>query len=399
MKPNNNRILFLFFTAVALFSACTKMDDYRDKFTDGREKLYTGKADSVKVFPGKNRVLLQWLYIADPKVSNAKVYWNNRRDSTAVVVKRTTGVDTIKLYINNLVEGNYNFEIISYDADGNASVTVMRSAEVFGDTYQAGLLNRLVKTAEIKSGNAEISWYSADQEALFTELRYTNNAGAQIKRIINAISDTSLLADYKTGSRFEYRTLYLPDSASIDTFYTAWQQKGVTADITSLYLKNAGFPFNAAVMANGRFGTLADWTTNAAAKNISGQGGFDNYPGYGTLAFEYWGTPAINNGKIYQTVTLPAGKYKLQASVESIAYDLPATYLVAAAGTTIPDAAAYEQSLGFGKFTNGSLNNKTLDANFTLTAETVVSMGVVANMVSGNQNLRVKGIKLYSIAD
>ncbi|WP_282456555.1 DUF5013 domain-containing protein [Chitinophaga sedimenti] len=108
------------------------------------------------------------------------------------------------------------------------------------------------------------------------------------------------------------------------------------------------------------------------------------------LAFEYWGTPAINNGKIYQTVTLPAGKYKLQASVESIAYDLPATYLVAAAGTTIPDAAAYEQSLGFGKFTNGSLNNKTLDANFTLTAETVVSMGVVANMVSGNQNLRVK---------
>jgi hypothetical protein len=193
--------------------------------------------------------------------------------------------------------------------------------------------------------------------------------------------------------------LYLPDSLAIDTFYTAWQQKGITADVTSIYLKNAGFPFIAAVMANGRFGTLADWTTNSAAKNISGQGGFDNYPGYGTLAFEYWGTPAINNGMIYQTVTLPAGKYKLQATIQSITYDLPATYLLAVAGTGLPDAINYSQSLGFAKFTNSSLNGKTLDADFTVSAQMDVSLGVVSNMVSGNLNIRINGIKLFSIGD
>ena len=382
-----------------LGAACSKMDDYREKFTDGRERLYTGKADSVKVFPGKNRVLLQWLYVADPKVKKAKVFWNNRRDSSSVDIKRTSGVDTIRLMISNLPEGSYNFEIVSYDADGNPSVTVTRGGVVFGESYQATLLNRLIKKAEIKPGYAEITWYNADQYMFVTELKYTNQNNDIITSRILPGMDTAKLWAYKAGTKFEYRTLYLPDSLCIDTFYTAWQQKGVTADITNQYLKNGGFPFVAAVMANSRFGTLADWITNSAAKNINGEGGYDNYPGYGTLGFEYWGTPAINNGKIYQTVSLPAGKYKLQATIHEIANTLPATYLVAAAGSDLPDAVNYSQSLGFAKFTNNSLNNKTLDADFTLSAQTDVSLGVVANMVSGNQNLRVKGIKLFSIGD
>jgi hypothetical protein len=382
-----------------LGTACSKMNDYRKDFTDGRERIYTGKADSVKVFPGKNRVLLQWLYVADPKVKRAKVFWNNRRDSTAVDITRTSGVDTIRLIINNLPEGSYNFEIVSYDADANPSVTVTRGGVVFGESYQAALLNRLIKKAEIKSGYAEITWYNADQYVLATELKYINTADEIIISRILPGMDTTQLAAYKAGTKFEYRTLYLPDSLSIDTFYTAWQQKGVTADITSQYLKNAGFPFVAAVMANSRFGTLADWITNNAAKNINGQGGYDNYPGYGTLGFEYWSTPAINNGKIHQEVILPAGKYKLQATVQEIANSLPETYLLAVAGSGLPDAVNYSQSLGYAKFTNNSLNNKTLDADFTLNTQMTVSLGVVANMVSGNQNLRVKGIKLFSIGD
>lgn len=387
-------VLFFLFLA-----ACSKMDDYREKFTDGHERLYTGKADSVKVFPGKNRVLLKWLYVADPKVKKAKVFWNNRHDSSSIDVVRTSGVDTIKFMINNLAEGNYNFEIISYDADGNASVTVNKPGVVFGESYQAALLNRLVKKAEMKTGYAEVTWYSADQEALITEVKYQNLAGNIITKSVLPGMDTLKLEAYQSGTKFEFRTLYLPDSSAIDTFYTTWQQKGITADVTSIYLKNAGFPFVAAVMANGRFGTLADWTTNSAAKNISGQGGFDNNPGYGTLAFEYWGTPPINNGKIYQTVNLPAGKYRLQATVQDIAYDLPASYLVAIAGSDLPDAVNYSQSLGFAKFTNNSLNNKTLDADFTVGTQMNVSLGVVSHMVSGNLNLRVKGIKLFSIGD
>jgi hypothetical protein len=270
---------------------------------------------------------------------------------------------------------------------------------VFGESYQAALLNRLVKKSETKTGYAEVTWYSADQETLLTEVKYRNLAGVTIIKTVLPGMDTTKLESYLSGTKFEFRTLYLPDSLAIDTFYTAWQQKGITADVTSIYLKNAGFPFVAAVMANGRFGTLADWTTNSAAKNINGEGGFDNYPGYGTLAFEYWGTPAINNGKIYQTVTLPAGKYKLQATVQSITYDLPATYLLAVAGTGLPDAVNYSQNLGFAKFTNSSLNGKTLDADFTVSTQMDVSLGVVSHMVSGNLNIRINGIKLFSIGD
>lgn len=394
-----NKYMIWLLLLCATMAACSKMDDYREKFTDGREKIYTGKADSVKVYPGKNRLLLKWLYIADPKVKRAVVYWNNRHDSTLINVTRTAGVDTVKLIINNLAEGNYNFEIISYDADNNPSVTVTAAGAVFGDSYKAGLLNRLIRSAEAKTGYAEVLWYNADQQALYTEVKYQATSGATVIRKVLPAMDSVQLSQYMAGTKLEYRTLYIPDSASIDTFYTSWQQKGITAEVTGMYLKNAGFPFTAAAMSNGRFGTLAEWTTNDAAKNIGGNGGFDNYPGYGTMGFEYWGTPAIVNGKVYQTVTLPAGKYKLQATIQDIAFELPAAYLVAATGSGLPDAAGYATALGYAKFTNSSLNNKTIDADFVINNSMQVSLGVVVNMSSGTQNLRIKGIKLFSIGD
>ena len=393
------KIFYTFLVVATALAACTKMDAYREDFTDGKEILYTGKADSVKLFPGRNRVMLQWIHAADPKVVSAKVYWNNRSDSTVTTIKRTAGVDTVQLMINSLPEGNYNFEIFTFDADNNRSVVVQKSGTVYGDTYQQTLLNRLVKSTDMKAGYAEVQWYRADQDALFTEVNFQNASGAQQSVRVLPTEDMTKLADYKAGTRFSFRTAFRPDSLALDTFYTTADFKGVTAEVTATYLKNAGFPFRAASMANGRFGTLADWTTNAAAKNISGHGGFDNYPGYGTMAFEYWGTPAINNGKIFQTVTLPAGKYSVQLTVESIAYPLPATYLVAAEGNDLPDAANYATALGFAKITDGSLNNKTIEAGFTLAAEKTVSIGVVAHMVTGTQNLRIKGFKLLSIAE
>jgi len=81
-------------------------------------------------------------------------------------------------------------------------------------------------------------------------------------------------------------------------------------EVTDQYLKNYKQPFNVTsyfpVPTDKRRGILSDWT----ASNNDVQ--FTMYDGWGDRLFmcaENWGGPNLLNGSIYQTFTLPAGKY------------------------------------------------------------------------------------------
>ncbi|WP_262510962.1 DUF4998 domain-containing protein [Niabella yanshanensis] len=375
-------------------NSCTKYDAY-NQYMNGKDLVYTGKADSVRTFPGRNRVLMQWLITADPNVKSAHVYWNGGADSVVVPIKRTVGVDTIRTMISNLPEGNLNFQIITFDGNSNHSVKVNHQASVYGNTYEEALLNRLVKRAEKVESDVLISWYAPDQSALATEVTYFSAEGQTEKVLVPPDEMFTTLANYKSGSQFSMRTLYKPEPYSIDTFYSTSQVKSVIADVTSIYLKNPGFSFiSSELNPGGRFGNLKDWVTNDAVKNQGGFGGFDNIPGYGTLSLEYWGTPPISNGKIYQTVNLPPGKYTFSATVQNIDFEISSSYLTAAIGNSLPDVAYFQSGLGYAKFTDNSLNGKDIGFSFTINNETEVSLGVISTMNSGTQSLRLKGFKL-----
>src|SRR3546814_1424248 len=52
------------------------------------------------------------------------------------------------------------------------------------------------------------------------ELNYTDLAGEEQRLIVVPDSTESVMEDYKQGTEFSYRTLYLPDSTAIDTLYS-----------------------------------------------------------------------------------------------------------------------------------------------------------------------------------
>jgi hypothetical protein len=66
---------------IAAFGACRKMDDYKDKYLSEGSITYAGKIDSVKAHPGDGRIMLSGLLIADPKITQLRIYWNNKADS------------------------------------------------------------------------------------------------------------------------------------------------------------------------------------------------------------------------------------------------------------------------------------------------------------------------------
>jgi hypothetical protein len=167
--------------------------------------------------------------------------------------------------------------------------------------------------------------------------------------------------------------------------------KEVPIVVTSAYLKNPGgteTPFQRLDNDGTRFGILKDWLVNDPVKNIDGgtHGGFDSYGGGAYMAMERWGTPSIPNGKIYQTVTLPAGKYQFEIDFQAHGISNEA-YLAIAAGTTLPDVAEIATAIGYSPFSAPQVT-------VVLTEETEVSIGVVANLINDQQYFRARSVKL-----
>ncbi len=404
---------YLLVFAAFVISACTKMDDYKKKYEANGPIVYPGKLDSVQVFSGKNRVLLTGLFTSDPKIVKYIVYWNSKQDSIVTPVVRTSGVDTAKLYIPGLPEGVMTFEIRTYDNEGHVSIPVTLAGNVYGSLYQSSLINRGIAKAELQpDGSALINWadVNADDGLLSMEIKYTDVANKQHDTLITSVATglSTSLPKYKAGTSISYSTAFKPNTTAIDTFYVAYQDHSVKAEVTSIYLSNTG-PFKRADNG-GRWGVLAaPWITNAAAKNKDNgtNGGYSADEG-GVINWETWGNTPVVNGIVYQPTSapLPAATYQVSFTYYSEVQANSTVYCVAAAGGTgIPVLANLNTALGFIGMFNGAEVGKTSPNvketktfEFTLTSPQVVSIGFLGNVV-GNGNpgsyFQVLNIKLF----
>lgn len=397
---NLKRIPLLAILAMVLvgtITSCTKEDNYK-KFTEGGEISYTGKLDSARVLSGKNRVLVKGLFMADPKVTYARIFWNNRADSVTVPVVKKNVVDTFSFFIERVPEGVQNFIIYTYDAAGNKSIPVYKTGRSYGERYELSLANRPIGSALTEqSGVTKITWQGMDRltGVFATEVEYTDINNKLVKVRTSIDSATTTLKNFKTSTSIRYRTLFLPDTVSIDTFSTNFVERYVPRfiedDITSTYLKNTGAPFNRGAWDNSRWGVLADWTSNAGAKNIAGNvyGGYELRGGVGVLSFEGgWGLPRVTNGLIYQTITLPAGTYSFR--INGLDQNSGGSRFVAvAAGNTLPNVADItSNSIAF-----ANISDKVL--NFTLAQERTVSIGFAVTIDDSGQYIKIGNVRLY----
>lgn len=388
-----------------MLTACSKIDDYRNQYMKDGAIVYTGKMDSVKVLSGRNRVEVTGLFTSDPNIDRYRVFWNGRQDSVEVAVARTAQVDTARVVIPGLEEGQISFEIRTYDAAGHTSVSVFETASVFGDLYQSSLINRGIDDASMQGdGSALITWQDVTSSSgvIQMEIQYLDAGGSAHDTLITAEASgqTTVLPDYKLGSAFKYQTAFLPTPTAIDTFYAPYQTHSVRADVTQLYLSNTGPGFQRATF-DGRWGTLAaPWITNAAARNKDGgtNGGYtsDNRWGYsGQLNWETWGNTPVTDGKIYQPTSqpLPPGNYTVSFQYYSEIQSNSSVYCVVAAGNAgIPSLPDLSDALGYTLLFNGanvgatSPNTEEVKSvSFTLDSPQVVSIGFLGNIV-GNGN-------------
>lgn len=210
-----------------IISACKKMDHEYRQFVVPGGIVYPNKVYQAVAYPGENRIRISWLRGQDPSVIKARIFWNYFTDSLDVDIPPTGGDDTISVMIDNLPEKSYSFVIKTYDNKGNVSVPVELISAVYGDQYQSSLLTCPLSSSTMEPRNTvTIAWGTPDisNGAYATEIKYTDTLGNSHVQRTPIAEDTTILYGVKEGGDFEYRTLFLPDSLSIDTFYTDYTQ-------------------------------------------------------------------------------------------------------------------------------------------------------------------------------
>lgn len=371
-------------------SSCSDMDEYK-KYVDEGEIAYTGKIDSLTVYSGQNRVMVEGLFIADPKINETRIFWNNGQDSTVVPVNRSAGVDTLQHIIDGLHEKVYNFQVITYDSLGNSSLPVNANARVYGERYQNSLNNRPIISKDLYAGNLNttLNYGSMDLTSgvFATQIEYKDADGSMHTLQLPIENQEVVLENYSIGEEFKYRTMFLTEPTSIDTFYTEFES--AIPDIS--YLRNYEVPFEAEV-TSGRWGILADWTTNDAMKNHDGYGGWDEWNGNIFNVESGWGAPGITDGKIYQTVTLSPGTYTFKANLRNgndTAHigEIAWAYLVVADGDILPDVNDGEiendpATIGYSRILQ-SKDPDNYKVEFTISEQQQVSVGYAATQPGG----------------
>jgi hypothetical protein len=244
------RYCFLLILPAAMLASCEKAP--QEEFMKGGEIIYTGKPDSLQSFAGYKRNKLTWYLVSDPKISKAKVFWNNPvlpegrtqgpndrnpgRDSVIIDIQRTSGKQLVEVNIDRLEEGVYTFDVYTYDKNGNTSIKSEVIGEVYAETFQNSISNRSLDSAEYYTtlNEVKLKWFGVAQQAVVVDLNYTDVSGQlksiQITKVIfdprkpGAFVDRDILPDYKEGTAFQYRTGYLPVPTAIDTFFTGFRE-------------------------------------------------------------------------------------------------------------------------------------------------------------------------------
>jgi hypothetical protein len=234
MKIKNQINQFMVIVWVVVSFACTPMDHYYSDLIPDADKIYPGKADSVMILSGHNRAIVNCLISSDPKVVKLKVYWQNRQDSIETEIASSDIGKRKDIVLDPLAEGTYNFELVTFDAQNNHSVTAETFGRVYGNMYISSLNNRVISSKGFdEANNAFIVWVPENTTDLIgTELHYTDMENNTVSTVIPKDETTTLLPGYKSGAGISYRAMYLPVITAIDTFYSD------VAEISFLHLVN-----------------------------------------------------------------------------------------------------------------------------------------------------------------
>ncbi len=242
-----NIFIALIVSAAAGLCGCDGMNDLHQPYLDRGEIVYAAKVDSVKVLVGVGSQALT-IYYPRQRVAQGLITWNLGQNSLSFDFPEQYTDGAYRITIPDLEEGNYTYEISTFDAYGNRSIPYEVTSNVVSqstlDGHKALLetsayyleydnLASLLKKAQVINsqnfgGSAWFMWDSDPLPGAEIIFRYRNKEGQMTERVFDGATivkgewNSSLSDAYvdSTPQPFTHQTVYRninhPFQATID---------------------------------------------------------------------------------------------------------------------------------------------------------------------------------------
>jgi hypothetical protein len=227
-----NSIIKIILITIAVYfsSGCSEMNDKHDLFLIDGERIYIGKVDSLKSFPGDNRIKLRF-WASDPRCSSVGFYWTPNADSLIVDINKNSPIDSFDVFIGGensaktLSEGSYNMKVVTFDEAGHFSIPFEKTINVYGEQYRSTLANKILSSLEYQDSTGTLSLFFADplrEDDIGIAISYTNREGKAKNLVLpnSEITSPVNISNVDVSEGVSYQTLYLPEPNAIDTFTT-----------------------------------------------------------------------------------------------------------------------------------------------------------------------------------
>jgi hypothetical protein len=231
MKKIKYYAVLIIISVFMIFTSCNDTYEFHEKYTKDGEIIYTNKVDSLTTLSGDNRIEIKG-YISNAfNVKEIEVVWDKGESSKLFDYSKSTNeTDLLELFIDNLEERSYEFEVYSKDSDGNKSIRVLTYGTVYGEVHRSNLTARYINTFALASDhNVTLSFKDGDELTRNTEVKYTNMNNEEVVSVLALDESIVILVDLDISKPIEYRTFYVPtpkdldgNETSIDEFGSDW---------------------------------------------------------------------------------------------------------------------------------------------------------------------------------
>lgn len=209
---------------VAAMVSCGKQDTVYKPFVKEGGYIYPAKPIDLKATSGYERILLEWNAPMDPSIRTTKLFWDNYTDS--LTFSSSDYQDgSLQVWVEGLKDRSYTFDVVNYDAAGHKSLATEITTTPFGESWLLSHSERSILSAKIDVEDAEVTMTRATDEMVATQFRYTNAEGKVVESDWMTPEETTIsLPRAKKGSKFEFRSAFLPVNG-VDTVWTvSWTQ-------------------------------------------------------------------------------------------------------------------------------------------------------------------------------
>lgn len=214
-------LIYIILITLCIGSCKDLQSTYKDFIKE--EVTYPAKVVNIESRGGKNRVQLSWDPFDDPRVSDIIIYWNGKRDSLTVGINGAPAEQQKEIIVEDLHQGLFTFSIVSIDEFGNSSVETNVLGRAYGESYQNLLYNRVISSLNKDSVTQKISITFDDPSSdgyIHSIVSYTNQDDMLVKEKVGANVDHVEVGPVSEESILTSQSLYLPEPAAIDTFYS-----------------------------------------------------------------------------------------------------------------------------------------------------------------------------------